>query len=88
MMWGLAGAQLFGVLVTIAITAGLTIQKIVEQWATVLRAQEKTKRVEMKTAAKRAEAEARTVAAWTPPVSTVMRTTTREDPIRHLSSSM
>lgn len=66
-MWGLAGAQLFGLLAIIAVTSGVTITHAVEQWARVLTEREKTKRAEMKAEARRAEAEARTVAAWTPP---------------------
>lgn len=69
-MWGLAGAQLFGLLAIIAITSGVTITHAVEQWARVLTEREKTKRTEMKSAARRAKAEARTVAGWTAPVST------------------
>lgn len=67
---GLDGPYLFGVLVTIAITTGVTIQDLIAARARVLCAREETKRAEAKAAAKRAEAEVRTVAAWTPPVDT------------------
>jgi hypothetical protein len=51
---------LFATVVAVSSVIGKT-------WEMATREREKTKRVELKTAARRAEAEAQALAAWTPP---------------------
>jgi len=67
----LTGLQLFGLLLVVSCMTGVTIQKIFDLWTKVLCSREETKRAELKAAAKRAEADAKAVAAWTPPPDTI-----------------
>jgi hypothetical protein len=71
-MWGLVGPYLFGVLITIVISVAVTIQHIADAWAKAAVAREETKRVTAEAAARRAEADARAVATWTPPLPPVV----------------